>query len=87
MSNSNSNLRNFLVTICDASVKTRLTVDIILEECEANVIDKKDPKVTFIRQGSEASQSVFRLLMHSPTVENGYKDKIDISDLEFALEV
>ena len=69
------------------TVNFQLLVDGILGEFGAAVIDKKDPKVTFTGWGSETSHAMFRPLHHSLTVNIGYVDKIDTSDLGLTPEV
>ena len=76
-----------LFTISDVTVKFKLSVDGILGEYGAAVVDKKDPKVTFTGWGSETSHAMFRPLHHSLTVNIGYVDKIDTSDLGLTPEV
>ena len=59
----------------------------ILGEYGAAVIDKKDPKVTFVGWGGETFHTMFRPLHHCPTVIIGYEDKIDTSNLGLTPEV
>ena len=76
-----------LCTISDMAFKAKLQVDDMLGEYGAIVADKKDPKDTFVGWGSETSNAMFRPLHYGPTVTIGYKDKIDMTDLDIAQEV
>ena len=69
------------------AVNTKLKVDDILGEYGAAVVDKRDPKVTFIGWGGETSHAMFRPLHYGSTVNIGYKDKIDMADLNIDQEV
>ena len=60
------------------AVKTKLTLDGILEEYRAVVFDKKDPKSTFVGWGGQTSHTMFTPLHNGLTVNKGYEDKIDI---------
>ena len=51
-------------TISDVEVKTKLQVGDILGEYGDAVIDKRDPKVTFVGSGYETSNAIFRPLHH-----------------------
>ena len=70
-----------IFTIYDMTVKFKLSVDGILGEYGAVVVDKKDHKENLTRWGGETSHAMFRPLHHSLTVNIGYVDKIDALDL------
>ena len=55
--------------IPNTSGKTWLSLEAILEECVAEVIDKEEPSMTCIGWGGDIFPFVFRLLKHGPTVE------------------
>ena len=67
-----------LFTIPDTAVKAKLQVNDILG---LQSVTRGIKKLTFVGWGGETSHVMFRPLHHSLTVNIGFMDKIDTSDL------
>ena len=71
-----------LFTIPDKSLKAKLAVHNILEECGAEVIDSKFPRAVYSGWGNKIFPPVFKLLKCGPNIDINYKDTIAMDDLE-----
>ena len=72
-----------LLMVADQAVKVKEDVDDELDSCRA-VEGEKHLDWSFPWLGGETVQAVFRLLVHGPTIDIHFKDKVELNDLGIA---